>query len=76
MHVEHNVSKSVLKYLFGEKDTLEMCKDLKQLVVAWATQAFIRLGRVFQHLCTKVMNPYEINPFHTFVVETLCMLEV
>jgi hypothetical protein len=30
MQVEHNVSKSVLKYLFGEKDTLEVQKDLEQ----------------------------------------------
>ncbi len=30
MHVECNVSESVLKYLFGEKNTLEMRKDLKQ----------------------------------------------
>jgi hypothetical protein len=30
MHVEHNVSESVLKYLFGEKDRLEVRKDLEQ----------------------------------------------
>jgi hypothetical protein len=29
MHVEHNVSESVLKYLFG-KDRLEVRKDLEQ----------------------------------------------
>ncbi len=39
-------------------------------------KAFIWLGKVFKCLCTKVMNPYEINPLCTFVVETLCMLEV
>lgn len=35
MHVEHNMSKSVLKYLFGEKDTLKVCKDLEQAKVMW-----------------------------------------
>jgi hypothetical protein len=33
MHVERNVSESILKYLFGDKDTIEVCKDLKEVVV-------------------------------------------
>jgi hypothetical protein len=28
MHVERNVSKNILKYLFGDKDTIEVHKDL------------------------------------------------
>jgi hypothetical protein len=33
MHVERNVLESILKYLFGDKDTIEVCKDLKEVVV-------------------------------------------
>jgi len=33
MHIEHNVSKSVLKYLFGEQDTMEMHKDMEEVGV-------------------------------------------
>jgi hypothetical protein len=37
MHVEKNVSESILKYLFGDKDTIEVRKDLQE-------------ARVMQHL--------------------------
>jgi hypothetical protein len=37
MHIERNVSKNILKYLFGDKDTIEICKDLEE-------------ARVIQHL--------------------------
>ncbi len=37
MHIERNVSESILKYLFGDKDTIEVCKDLEE-------------ARVMQHL--------------------------
>jgi hypothetical protein len=30
MHVERNVSKSILKYLFGDKDTIEVHKNLEE----------------------------------------------
>jgi hypothetical protein len=30
MHVERNVSKSILKYLFGDKDTIEVRKNLEE----------------------------------------------
>lgn len=31
MHVEKNVAESVLKFLFGEKDTLESQRDLQAM---------------------------------------------
>ena len=31
MHIEKNISEAVLKFLFGEKDTLEVRKDLEEL---------------------------------------------
>ncbi len=39
-------------------------------------KTLIRLGIVFQCICTKVVNQNEINALRIFVVETLCMLEV
>ncbi len=30
MHIECNISKSGLKYLFGEQDTMEVCKDMEE----------------------------------------------
>jgi hypothetical protein len=36
----------------------------------------IRLGRMFQQICTKVVVPNEIGPLSTYVAETLCMLEI
>ncbi len=37
MHVERNILESILKYLFGDKDTIEVCKELEE-------------ARVMQHL--------------------------
>jgi len=31
MHIEINVSESIFKYLFGDKDTIEVCKDLEEV---------------------------------------------
>lgn len=50
MHVEHNVSKSVLKYLFGEKDTMDVQKDLLKARVMW------HLWLHQQHGCANYIN--------------------
>jgi uncharacterized protein YqiB (DUF1249 family) len=54
MHVEHNVSKSVLKYLFGEKDTMDVRKDLLKARMMW------HLWLHQQHGCANYINhkPY------------------
>jgi hypothetical protein len=33
MHVENNVLESILNYLFGDKDTIEVHKDLQEVGV-------------------------------------------
>jgi hypothetical protein len=33
MHVERNVFDSILKYLFGEQDTMEVRKDMEEAQV-------------------------------------------
>jgi hypothetical protein len=33
MHVGRNVFDNVFKYLFGERDTLEVCKDMEEVGV-------------------------------------------
>jgi len=35
MHIECNISKSLLKYLFGEWDTMEVRKDLEEVGMKW-----------------------------------------
>jgi hypothetical protein len=159
MHVEWNVSDSILKYLSSERDTVEVHKDIEETHVKWylwlhqdprgenyvkpqapyvftsnertkfldfvyeicATTSYvvgfrkhiglnklfnmknhdhhimmqhilpngvwnllhigpriaiICLGKCFQKICTKVLNPNDIRGLWTYVVETLCMLEM
>jgi hypothetical protein len=33
MHIEWNVLDNVLKYLFGEQNTIEVCKDMEEVGV-------------------------------------------
>jgi hypothetical protein len=146
------ILESLLKYLFGERNTMEVCKDLEELGVKWhlwlhigkllapyvftwnERQAFVALvssihalieyptafkkhvgpnklynmkscdhhvmlqnillatiqnllhpgpkrviiylGKTFQKLCTKVVNPNDIPNFKIYVAKTLCMLEI
>jgi hypothetical protein len=39
-------------------------------------RVIIHLGRTFQKLCTKVLNPSDIPNLKTYLVETLCMFEI
>lgn len=36
----------------------------------------IRLGKTFGKICAKVINPLKLFDLHTYVVKTLCLLEV
>ena len=33
MHIEKNIAESVLRFLFGDKDTLELRRDMEELGV-------------------------------------------
>jgi hypothetical protein len=35
MHIEQNIPKNVLKYLFKEWDTMEVSKDMEEASVKW-----------------------------------------
>jgi hypothetical protein len=159
MHIEHNILEIVLKYLFGERDTTKVRKDMEETNVKqhlWFCQdlsgtnyvkpptpyvftrdekqvfldfvsevhaptryaiafkkhigpkrlynmkihdqhvmlqhiflagvwnllhlcprrAIICLGKTFQKLCTKVLNPSDIPNLKTYVAKTLSMLEI
>jgi len=39
-------------------------------------RAFIQFERAFQRICTKVLNSTDIPSLKTYVVKTLCMLEM
>jgi hypothetical protein len=39
-------------------------------------RTIICLGKTFQKLCTKVLNPNDIGGLRTYVAQSLCMFEI
>jgi len=38
--------------------------------------AIIRLGKLFQRICAKLMNPKDLVALQTYVMETICLFEI
>jgi hypothetical protein len=70
MHIEINVSQSILKYLFGDKDKIEVCKDLKEVVVMQQLWLHQQGGGSYKKpQAPFVFTQNEANAFVDFVVE-------
>ncbi len=74
MHIECNVFDNILKHLFGEWDTVEMCKDMEEVGVKphlWLQHVGVNIMWNFMpHMCSPHMKE---NNF--WILFQKCMLQ-
>jgi hypothetical protein len=50
--------------------------SIRDLLHLRPRKTLMHLGKTFQKLCTKVLNPTDIQNLRTYVAEILCMLKI
>ena len=55
-------------------DTMSAC--ICGFLLLDARDAITRLGHCYKSICTKAMNPAEMQPLHEYVAQTMCLLEI
>jgi hypothetical protein len=66
MHIEKNVFESLIKFVFGTRDTIKVRQDMEVYGVRlhlWLTQDPHNLGKIFKPVAPNVLTPEELKFF-------------
>ncbi len=66
MHIEKNVCESLIKFLFGTKDTIKVRQDMEVCGVRphlWLKRYPHNLGKIFKPVAPYVLTPEELKTF-------------
>ncbi len=66
MHIEKNVYKSLIKFMFGMKDTIKVRRDMEVFRIwenLWLKQNPSRPGRILKPVVGYVLKPEELKTF-------------
>ncbi len=66
MHIEKNVCESLIKFLFGTKDTIKVRRDMEVCGVRphlWLKRDPHNLGKIFKPVAPYVLTPEELKTF-------------
>ncbi len=66
MHIEKNVCESLIKFLFGTKDTIKVRRDMEVCGVRphlWLKRDPHNLGKIFKPVAPYVLKPEELKTF-------------
>jgi hypothetical protein len=59
MHIEKNICESMIKFIFGLKDTIKVWQDMEVCEIQehlWLKQDLQKLGKIFKHFVPYVLR--------------------